>query len=49
MKNTIKSTYCAGVGPERDINISIMKRNIIKTARPTQKAITMESVRRDQN
>lgn len=37
-------TYFAGVDPEQDIHSKIRKRNITKAARPTQKAMTMESV-----
>lgn len=37
-------TYFAGVDPEQDIHSKTRKRNVTKAARPTQKAMTMESV-----
>lgn len=37
-------TYFAGVDPEQDMHSKIRKRKVTKAARPTQKAMTMESV-----
>lgn len=37
-------TYFAGIDPEQDMHSKTRKRKVTNAARPTQKAMTMESV-----